>query len=229
LAGDRLLGWGSGTGFGMKTPELPAPRPVLWPLRPLESAAVTTSSDDSRTVVTIAHAPLQQVTPDMLAWWYGHIPGTMQYAGKTWPRYLVWHPLDHIAYELTTPGDVVGAGAQLRITEALGRDLDKLIDLQVTVETIDSQVAIISKRLLGSSLVRLENEFTPTNAGCRYLTRLTVGDTTTLGRLALNSVAHNRAFPPPKLTAWIRHHVEEIGNLENFLPDLFRYRSDHEP
>ena len=213
----------------MKAPALPAPRPVLWPLRPLESAAVTTTSDDSRTVVTIAHAPLQQVTPDMLAWWYGHIPGTMQYAGQICPRYLVWHPLDHIAYELTTPGDVIGAGSQLHITEALGRDLDKLIDLQVTVETIDSDAAIMSKRVLGSSIIRLENEFTPSNAGCRYLTRLTVGDTTALGRLALNSVAHNHAFPAPKLAAWIRHHVEEIGNLENFLPDLFRYRADHEP
>jgi hypothetical protein len=213
----------------MKAPELPAPRPVLWPLRPLESAAVTTSSDQSRTIVTISHAPLEQVTPEMLAWWYGHVSGTMKYAGQNWPRYLVWHPLDHISYELTGPGAVVTAGSQLHITEALGRDLDKLVDLQVTVEIIDSQVAIITKRMLGSSIVRLENEFTRTNAGCRYTTHLTLGDTTPLGRLVLNSIAHNRAFPAPKLAAWIRHHVEEVGNLENFLPDLFRYRSDHEP
>jgi hypothetical protein len=35
-------------------------------------------------------------------------------------------------------------------------------------------------------------------------------------------VARRRAFPPEKLTAWTRHHIEEIGNLENFLPALFR-------
>lgn len=190
---------------------------------------MSTSSDESRTIVTISHSPLEQVTPEMLAWWYAHIPGTMQYAGETTPRYLVWHPLDHISYELMTPGDVVTAGSQVHMTEAPGRELDKLVDLQVTVETIDSQVAIITKRVLGSSIVRLENEFTHTSGGCRYTTRLTLGDTTPLGRLVLNSVAHNRAFPTPKLTAWIRHHVEEVGNLENFLPDLFRYRSDHEP
>jgi hypothetical protein len=213
----------------MKALELPAPRPVLWPLRPLESAAVSISSDESRTIVTIAHAPLEQVTPEMLAWWYGHIPGTMQYAGETVPRYLVWHPLDHISYELISPGDMVTAGSLVHLTEAPGRDLDKLIDLEVTVETIDSEVAIITKRLLGSSIVRLENEFTPTNVGCRYTTHLTLGDTTALGRLVLNSVAHNRAFPTPKLTAWIRHHIEEVGNLENFLPDLFHYRAAHEP
>jgi hypothetical protein len=208
--------------------ELPAPRPVLWPLRPLESAAVSTSSDDSRTLVTIAHAPLEQVTPEMLAWWYTHVPGDMLYAGSTWPRYLVWHPLDHVSYEATTPGRI-GPGTRLHIKEALGRDPSMLLDLEVAVESVDSESAVISKRVLGSSIVRLVNEFTRTNAGCRYTTHLTVGDTTTLGRLFLNHTAHERAFPPAKLSAWIRHHIEEIGNLENFLPDLFRYRADKEP
>lgn len=208
--------------------DLPAPRPVLWPLRPLDSAGVSTSSDESRTLVTIAHAPLEQVTPEMLAWWFTHIPGDMRYAGTTWPRYLVWHPLDHISYEATTPG-VIGPGTRLHITEALGRDPSMLLDLEVMIETVDSQSAVITKRILGSSLVQLENEFTRTNSGCRYVTHLTIGDTTTLGRLFLNRTAHQRAFPPAKLTAWIRHHIEEIGNLENFLPDLYRYHSDREP
>lgn len=208
--------------------DLPAPRPVLWPLRPPESAAVSNSSDDGRTVVTISHAPLEQVTPEMLAWWYTHIPGDMRYAGTTWPRYLVWHPLDHISYEATTPGPI-GPGTRLHISEALGRDPSMLLDLEVMVETVDNQSAVICKRLLGSSLVRLENEFTRTRSGSRCTTRLTIGDSTPLGRLFLNRTAHKRAFPGPKLAAWIRHHIEEVGNLENFLPDLYRYRAPREP
>ncbi|MGW1341858.1 DAPG hydrolase family protein [Kribbella sp. NPDC002412] len=211
----------------MTAPQLPEPRPVLWPLRPLGSAAVWTNAGDGRTVVTIRHSPLSQVTPEMLAWWYGHVPGTMRYAGETVPRYLVWHPLDHISYEASTT--VVQPGTSLHITEALGRDVSNLIDIQVTVETIDTQAAIISKRLFGTCLIRLENEFTPYNGGARYVTRLTIGDTTPLAGLFLNRIAHSRAFPPAKLAAWIRHHIEEVGNLENFLPDLFRYRADHEP
>ncbi|MEV0283977.1 MULTISPECIES: DAPG hydrolase family protein [unclassified Kribbella] len=211
----------------MTAPQLPEPRPVLWPLRPLGSAAVWTNATNGRTVVTIRHSPLSQVTPEMLAWWYGHVPGTMRYAGQIVPRYLVWHPLDHISYE--TSSAVVEPGTRLHITEALGRDVTKLIDIQVTVETIDTQAAIISKRLFGTCLIRLENEFTPYNGGTRYITRLTLGDTTLLGGVVLNRIAHTRAFPPAKLAAWIRHHIEEVGNLENFLPDLFRYRSDHEP
>lgn len=138
----------------MKAPHLPAPRPVLWPLRP---------------------------------------------------------------------------GAHLHITEALGRDLAQLIDIHVKVETIGTEGAIIAKHVLGTSMVRLENEFEPRDGGTRYVTRLTLGDTTALGRLALNRMARTRAFPPAKLAAWIRHHVEEIGNLDNFLPGLFRDRADQEP
>ena len=218
-----------GHDVGMDAVELPAPRPVLWPLRPVESAEVSTSSDGGRTVVTIRHAPLDQVTPEMLAWWYGHVPGTMRYAGAVWPRYLVWHPLDHISYDLKSPGQVVGPGARLHIKEALGRDPSNLVDLQVTVETVDQQFAIISKRVLGTSVVRLENEFESYHGGSNYTTRLTLGDTTLLGGLFLNGVAHTLAFPAPKLAAWIRHHIEEIGNLENFLPDLYHYRADREP
>jgi hypothetical protein len=215
----------------MRAPHLPAPRPVLWPLRPLDSASVWTASNDGRTVVTIRHALLSDVTPEMLSWWYGHVSGTMRYAGEVWPRYLVWHPLDHIAYDVTSPATdgAVGPGARLHITEAPGRDLDQLIDIRVGVEQVDTQAAIISSRILGTALVRLENEFTAARGGTRYVTRMTIGDTTAAGRLGLNHLAHTRAFPPAKLAAWIRHHIEEVGNLENFLPDLFRYRSDHEP
>jgi hypothetical protein len=28
------------------------------------------------------------------------------------------------------------------------------------------------------------------------------------------------ASPEERITPWITHHIEEIGNLENFLPDL---------
>ncbi|TDD14431.1 hypothetical protein E1218_33060 [Kribbella turkmenica] len=215
----------------MTAPDLPAPRPVLWPLRPLDSAAVRTAARDGRTVVTIRHALLSDITPEMLSWWYAHVSGTMRYAGQQWPRYLVWHPLDHIAYDVTSPSTdgTVGPGARLHITEAPGRDLDQLIDIRVGVEQIDSQAAIISSRKWGTSLVRLENEFTAARGGTRYVTRMTIGDSTPLGRVVLNRLAHAKAFHRAKLTAWIKHHIEEIGNLENFLPDLFRYRSDHEP
>jgi DAPG hydrolase PhiG domain len=179
--------------------------------------------------VTIEHAPLGGVTPEMLAWWYGHVRGSMPYAGGTYPRYLVWHPLDHISYEVREPlaDGSVGPGAKLHITEALGRDLRNLIDIVVTIERLDESGAVVGRRVLGTPVVVLENVFEPIPQGTRYVSRLTVGGNTPLARLCLNRIARGRAFPDWKVDPWwIRHHIEEIGNLENFLPELFRDQWD---
>ena len=209
----------------MTTTSLPAPRPVLWPLRPQESARVSHSAGDGKRVVTIEHAPLPGVTAEMLTWWYGHVPGTMEYAGQTYPRYLVWHPLDHISYDVENNTAPVRTGTKLHIVEALGGDPESVLDIHVTVEALTDRSAIISRRIAGTSVVRLENEFESSKAGARYVTRMTLGDDTMPGRLLLNRIARTKALPPPKLERWIRHHIEEIGNLEHFLPTLFDARA----
>jgi hypothetical protein len=209
---------------------LPPPRPVLWPLRKLESATVTRERDRHRAIVRIEHAPLTGVSADMLRWWYGNVPGTMRYAGDTYPRYLVWHPLDHISYDVVAGrgaaadpagGDPVHAGSTLRIREALHRNPEQIIDITVTVEELGPHRAVIVKRLLGTTIVRLENDFADAPGGAVYRTTLTVGDTTAAARVALNRVAHRRAFPEERIRLWITHHIEEIGNLEHFLPELY--------
>ncbi|RDH76064.1 hypothetical protein DVS77_23615 [Mycolicibacterium moriokaense] len=207
---------------------------MLWPLRPTESARISRSDSDGRRVIAIEHAALAGVTPEMLAWWYGHVPGTMEYAGDTYPRYLVWHPLDHISYDVEGDGSAhagapVAQGTALHIVEAFQRDVDMTLDIHVEVERIDGHSAVIAKRILGSYLIRLENEFVASPSGARYTTRMTMGDATLAGKLVLNRVARTRALPPPKLERWIRHHIEEIGNLENFLPSLFEARAEVEP
>ena len=213
------------------SPRLPEPRPLLWRLRPLESARCSIAQHGGRSVVTIQHAPLRGVTPEMLSWWYRHIPGEMAYAGCTYPRYLVWHPLDHIDYVVTAygPSGGVSPGARLHITEALQRNMENLLDIDVSVLEMDTGHAVIANRILGTSLVRLDNEFAASPAGASYVTTMTIGDDTILANSVLNQIAHRKAFPTRRIKPWMRHHVEEIGNLENFLPDLFMHRSPHEP
>jgi hypothetical protein len=50
-------------------------------------------TDNGRRQIVIRHQELSGVTPRMLDWWYGHVGGEMEYAGKIYSRYLVWHPL----------------------------------------------------------------------------------------------------------------------------------------
>lgn len=41
-------------------------------------------------------------------------------------------------------------------------------------------------------------------------------------------VVRPHVFPDGKARAWLRHSVEEMGNLELFLPDLYASGSAHE-
>ena len=203
---------------------IPPPRPVLWPLREPQSAVTDISVlDDGRRRIVIHHAELRGVTPAMLAWWFAHVEGDMDYAGGRWPRYWVWHPLDHISYEvLRRPdGGALGAGARLHLREAFQRDPANILDVTVEVERIDGEAAIIGHRVLGLNVLRLDNRFTATQTGTRYVSEMTIGAEGTIGRLAFNRLVGMRVLPGAMADAWIRHHIEEIGNLENFLPALF--------
>ena len=41
------------------------------------------------------------------------------------------------------------------------------------------------------------------------------------GKLSLNWMLCSKLFPPAKVQAWLKHNVEEVGNLEQFLPELY--------
>lgn len=99
--------------------------PVLYPLRSVDTATVRfTKAPHHRRRVTIDHRMLPGVTPEMLLDWFTHIGGTMSYGGEIVPRYLAWHPLDHIHWDLASeaPGGGAGEGARFHIVEALAPD-----------------------------------------------------------------------------------------------------------
>lgn len=209
---------------------LPEPRPVLWPLRDVSTAAITVERlPDGRRRIVIRHRELRGVTPRMLAWWYRNVPGDMSYAGGVWPRYLVWHPLDHISYEVVRAarGGGIGPGARLRIQEAFQRRPERRMDLRVQVARIDEQEAIIERRVLGVTVLQLVNRFAATADGAGYTTVMTIGVASWLGRL-VNPLLTRRILGGERAMHWARHHVEEIGNLENFLPALVPFASPAE-
>jgi len=208
----------------LEVPRIPPPRPVLWPLRRVSTADIKFERRaDGRRRIVIRHAELKGVSPEMLAWWYRHIVGDMDYAGARWPRYLVWHPLDHISYEIVRPSKAggVGSAARVRIREAFQRDPDNLLDITVTVERIDEQAAVIAHRVLGLPALRLINRFEATPTGTRYVTDMMIGSAGMIGRRIFNPLIGARILPGRHARAWVRHHIEEIGNLETFLPELF--------
>ena len=70
-----------------------------WTLKPLTSAQTAIHiRPDGRRELTISRDGLKGVTPAMLHWWFCHMAATMMVVGRCYPRYQVWHPVDHMYY-----------------------------------------------------------------------------------------------------------------------------------
>ena len=78
----------------------------------------------------------------------------------------------------------------------------------------------------GIVLARMEHVFTKTEGGTRDENSLIVPGTPRLGPVV--KLVLPWLFPDGKGQAWLKHSIEEIGYLENFLPDLYGRETKHE-
>jgi hypothetical protein len=194
-------------------------------MKPLSSARTDLRTlPDGRLELTIEHDLLKGVTPPMLLWWFSHIEEDMEHEGRVLPRYLVWHPLDHVDYEvLDRRADrQVRAGVRFHIVEAFGRDPRYFVDTVDVVEKLDETGIVLAQRLFGRAPVfRLEHRFEPVAGGTLYRSQMLVGSAAPFSRVFLNRLIRPLWFPDHMGRAWLRHNVEEVGNFEHFLPDLY--------
>ena len=67
----------------------------------------------------------------MLLDWFTHLDGTILCGGVVTDRYLAWHPLDHIRWELARPalGGGPGEGARFLIVDQFGGRPEYRIDV----------------------------------------------------------------------------------------------------
>jgi len=186
--------------------------------------------------LTISHDVIKGVTPQMLHWWFCHIEGEMQYLESRYLRYHVWHPFDHIHYkDLSHAPDGTGsAGTRRHIVEAFGAEKRFLVNIIDRVTHLDDKGIFLETEQAGISvgfsnlLVRvplrlssLEHQFIPVGNGTQYESRLLIGLDSEMGRLFVNPIIRPLFIGEKMARAWLKHNVEEVGNLENFLPELF--------
>jgi len=216
----RLLGK-----LGIGDRPLPEPRPLIAPLRSLDSAQTSLRRlPDRRLLLTIRHAPLRGVTPEMLAWWFRNIEGTMLVEGREYPRYLLWHPFDHVAYSATRrPDGSIGPGVKFRIVEAFGRDPSLRVVTRDHVDLLDETGLRLSARFAGVEVFSLHHRFTREGDGTQYDSTMVLGIAGRLGRV-LNPILNYRFFGERHARAWLLHNVEEVGLFEQMLPPLYGTR-----
>jgi len=211
---------------GERLPLLPE-RPHLGPMKSLASARTSQSRlPNGQLLLTIDHQTIRGVTPPMLRWWFEHLGETMLHHGVSYPRYLLWHPRDHIRWELARPSPDGGSGqgAYFRIVEAFGANPAFYVDSTEYVEKLDEQGISLVRRILGIEVFRLEHRFGGGAAGASYRSRMAVGmDAGIMGKL-FNDHLRPRLLSNEAATAWLTHNVEEVGMLEHILPALYARR-----
>ena len=180
---------------------LPAPLPGSWSFKPLSSARTgMTRLRNGELELTIKHDVIHGVTREMLAW-------------------------------------------RRHIVEALGANTRYLINIVARVAHLDETGILLATEQAGISIGRLhtpllplapdmgtlEHTFHVAPRGTRYESRMVVGHDSLFGRLFLNrTVLPALVLPDDMGRAWLRHNVEEVGHLENFLPILYgRWLAGH--
>jgi DAPG hydrolase PhiG domain len=203
-------------------------RPHVGPMKSAASAKTTQSILPSgQLLLTIEHEVIRGVSPPMLRWWFENLGQSMTFRGQTYPRYLLWHPRDHIHWELAAPSPTggTGQGAKFRIVEAFAANAKYYVDSVEFVEKLDNEGISLVRRELGSEIFRLEHRFGSSPSGATYRSRMVVGAASGLIRPLFNAVIRPRVFSDEMGAAWLTHNIEEVSMFEHLLPSLYAARN----
>jgi hypothetical protein len=198
---------------------LPTPLEIPWTMKPLDSAVTGVEHlDDGRLRFSIRHDTVRRLTPEQVCWWFRNIGGDMEVEGRRVSRYRLWHPRDHVSWALRRQqGPEIGPGAIFHIRECFGRDPRWTLDIDLNVIRLDAGGFATVSRKAGVIVSRMEYHFTRVPGGTLYENSLTVG----IERAPrINALLLRRVFTEERGRAWLLHNVEEVGNLEHFLPGL---------
>ncbi len=193
------------------------PIAIDWAMREVATAQVHVEDlGDGRQRRTITHAPWVGITPAMMLWYLGHVDQKLSWHGNDDViAYRYWHPRDHIHFKIDGP---FGPGCRFHIVEAFQRNPDFLIDDIFHVMKVDESGFEMEIRLGDVAVAHMNERFVRTAEGMRMVVEQTIGTTDPLLRLPLQII---RWQHQALLEAWIRHNVEEVGNIPHFLPALY--------
>lgn len=210
-------------------------------MKSLASARTTqTITPAGQLLLTIEHDAVRGVSPAMLRWWFENLGKEMTFNGQTYPRYLLWHPRDHIHWELAqrSPDGGSGKGAHFRIVEAFAANPAYYVDSTECVEKLDEEGISLVRRIAGVEIFRLEHRFGEVPAGASYKSRMVVGVASGAFRWPFNHIARQRIFSDAMGTAWLTHKSRRSACWRTLFPvctphgntrDLFKGPCPHAP
>jgi hypothetical protein len=116
----------------------------------------------------------------------------------------------------------VSKGARIAICERIAEHPRRVV---ADVAQMDESGLTLLLRQGPLQLGELCHKFSETPEGTIYRSRLLAGPSVPLIGKLLAAVVKRFALTPDLGRAWLKHNVEEVGNLEFFLPELYAQRT----
>jgi hypothetical protein len=181
--------------------------------------------DNGQIIIEITHVPLINITPQMLHWFYQNMPASTVQISKRQQRlswYQIFHPSEHGVIHLLESDEMgikkTDTGTLMQKEEWFGpyykQGTERII-------LLSDQGMKVQFELAGLTFGHSEHVFIQTSGGSQYKIRTTIGSDLPIIGPIINVILRYKMFPKPMLEHWIRHQVEEISNLNAFLPQLY--------
>lgn len=197
---------------------------VDWVMKPFESAQTEINTlPNGHLELKIQHEIIHGVKPHMLVWWFKNFTEMKKYNynGKNIDIYRLWHPIDHIQVKVTKESELGSGfikGAKVRICEALG---EQVRVLNGSVLRMNESGITLHLHKGPFTIGRLTHNFTEQETGTLYESKLLLGIKTPIIGNLLTKYVIKRGFDSDSCKGWLKHNIEEVGNFEFFLPQLY--------
>jgi hypothetical protein len=217
-------------GFLVKPmPDFPHHTPIKLPWQIQDTNLAQTNYqylDNGQILITITHLPLIDITPKMLTWFYKNLPiSTVQIGQEIFPWYQIFHPSEHQSINILQPTTDGSSGLGVAVGALIEKKQWFRSYNSLTTERVmafSEQGMTLKPELAGLSFAQVEHLFIKTKTGTQYQVSSLIGSDLPIIGPVINLIIRYKILPEDMLKQWIRHQVEEVSNLNAFLPKLYQ-------
>ena len=150
-----------------------------------------------------------------MLWMLENMGREIEWHGQRCILYRLWHPIDHIHFEVLGP---FGPGCRFHIVETFQARPEYLQDVVYDVPRLDRTGFRLELRRLGILVGSADEDWEARPDGMGWRVRQIMGFSAPISR-TLNPLVRRRTGA--MLEAWLLHNVQEDGNLPHVLPQLY--------
>jgi hypothetical protein len=206
-------------------------RHLPWKLPDYKQAKTSVNIlSDGRIKIVIEHLPLNNITPEMLSWFYQQLPiSTIEFRSTSptspslkLPLYHIFHPSEHgvirVVEKAIDGSKGMGVGALVSRQEWFGPYNSKGAG---RIMAFSKEGMLISPEVAGFHFGTIKHSFIQTKTGTQYNMSSIIGSDAPIIGPAINFYLRHKMFSPPMIKQWLRHQVQEVSSLPFFLPTLY--------